>query len=103
MTEFPPPPPPPLGVPFGGSTEKNKLGVWALVLGILSILCCGFFAGIPAIILGQNSKKAAAQGQATNGSLGNVGFILGIIGSVLGVIGIILQLTGVTSYDFSTS
>lgn len=105
MTEVPPPPPlgAPMGAPFGGSTEKNKLGVWALVLGILSILCCGFFTGIPAIILGMNSKKAAAQGQATNGTLGNVGFILGIIGSVLGVIGIILQVTGVTTYDFSTS
>jgi hypothetical protein len=87
----PPPPPPPPAVPpppgsFGpaGNTSKNKLGVWALVLGIVSILCCGLLAGIPAIILGLNSKKAQAQGLATNGNLGNVGFILGIIGSVLG-------------------
>lgn len=86
---YPPVPPPPPGQFGGGDTSKNSLGVWALVLGIVSILCCGLFAGIPAIILGNNSKKAAAQGLATNGSLGNVGFILGIIGTVLGTLGMI--------------
>lgn len=102
MTEVPPPPP--MGMPpaAGGSQEKNSLGVWALVLGILSILCCGFLAGIPAIILGNNGKKAAAEGRATNGSLANVGFILGIIGTALSVLGIILQIAGVISYDFSS-
>ena len=96
-TPPPPPPPPPPAVPpppggfYGaaGNTSKNNLGVWALVLGIVSILCCGVLAGIPAIILGLNSKKAQARGLATNGNLGNVGFILGIIGSVLGTIGVI--------------
>ncbi|WP_291382394.1 DUF4190 domain-containing protein [Demequina sp.] len=94
MTEIPPPPPP-IAMPVGGSEEKNSLGVWALVLGILSILCCGLFTGIPAIILGNNSKKAAAEGRATNGTLGNVGFILGIVGTVLGTVGwAIALLTG---------
>lgn len=104
MTEVPPPPamPPAMGAPYGSSTEKNKLGTWALVLGILSILCCGFLAGIPAIILGLNSKKAAEQGLATNGNLGNVGFILGIIGSVLGVIGFIINAANGFSYNFSS-
>ena len=93
MSDLPPPPPPsgatpPLGA--GGPESKNSLGVWALVLGILSIVCCGFFTGIPAIILGLNSKKAQAQGLATNGTLGQVGFITGIIGTALGVLGIIL-------------
>lgn len=78
----------------GGNTSKNALGIWALVLGILSIVCClGLLAGIPAIILGQNSKKAAAQGLATNGNLGNVGFILGIVGTVLGTIGAIYNIS----------
>lgn len=73
---------------YGGGTEKNSLGVWALVLGIVSILCCGIgvLAGIPAVILGRKSKEAAAQGQANNGTLGNVGMILGWIGIVLGVL-----------------
>jgi hypothetical protein len=103
MTQVPPPPPmgmPPVG---GDPNEKNKLGVWALVLGILSILCCGFFTGIPAIILGINGKKAAEEGRASNGSLANVGFILGIIGCALSVLGFVLQAAGVLTYDFSTS
>src|SRR5450759_3858688 len=58
-------------------------------------------AGIPAIILGQNSKKAASQGLATNGNLGNVGFILGIIGCALWVVGLILNLSGAIHYNFS--
>jgi len=97
----PPPPPPPPSYPpvppppgeFGPNASKNNLGVWALVLGIVSILCCGVLAGVPAIILGLNSKKAQAQGLATNGNLGNVGFILGIIGSVLGTIGAIYNIS----------
>lgn len=99
MSEIPPPPPmvPAAG---GASGSKNSLGVWSLVLGIVSILCCGLLAGIPAIILGLNSKKAAAAGLATNGSLGQVGFILGIIGSVLGTIGLIW---GITSGTYTTS
>lgn len=102
MSDVPPPPymPPALGG-YGNPTEKNKLGTWALVLGILSILCCGFFAGIPAIILGLNSKKAGEQGLATNGNLGNVGFILGIIGCALGVVGLILRATGAIDTSFS--
>jgi hypothetical protein len=93
-----PPPPPPPGAFGGGNTSKNSLGVWALVLGILSIVCCGFVAGVPAIILGLNSKKAQEQGLATNGSLGNIGFILGIIGSILGVISGILYATGTLTF-----
>ena len=105
MSEIPPPPsmPPAMGMPVGGSTQKNSLGVWALVLGILSILCCGFVAGIPAIILGMNSKKAAEQGLATNGNLGNVGFVLGIIGCVLTVVGVIVGAINGFHYSFSAN
>jgi len=106
MSDITPPPPPPPAVPPvpppppgafgpGGNTSKNSLGVWSLVLGILSILCCGLLAGIPAIILGNSSKKAAASGLATNGNLGQVGFILGIIGVALSVLGGVLYGTGV--------
>lgn len=95
MTAVPPPPPPNAGVPMGTpgvnpAEAKNNLGVWALVLGIVSLVCCGLLAGIPAIILGKKSKEAQAQGVATNGNLGNVGYILGIIGTVLTTIGILL-------------
>lgn len=85
-------PPPPgyyggaSGAPMYGGTEKNNLGVWALVLGILGLVCCGFFTAVPAIILGKKSKEAAAQGQATNGALGQAGLVLGWIGIAFGVL-----------------
>lgn len=63
--------------------QKNSLGVWALVLGIVSLLCCGLFTGIPAIFVGRSSERAQAEGLANNGNLGRVGWILGIIGSAL--------------------
>ncbi|WP_084103946.1 DUF4190 domain-containing protein [Demequina sp. NBRC 110056] len=108
ITPPPPPPPPAAGQPFpggGSSEEKNQLGVWALVLGILSIVCCGLLAGIPAIILGKKSKEAGEQGLATNGNIGNVGFILGIIGSILSVLGGILYavLIATGTYEWSTT
>jgi hypothetical protein len=89
-----PPPPPnyygggPTGPQFP-STEKNNLGTWALVLGILGIVCCGLFAAIPAIIVGNKSKEAAAQGLANNGQLGQVGFILGLVGVGLSLLGLV--------------
>src|SRR5690606_10573010 len=83
----PPPPPGYYGGPTGGpmfpSTEKNSLGVWALVLGILGLVCCGIFTAIPAVIVGNKSKEAAAQGLANNGGLGTAGVVLGWIGIVL--------------------
>ncbi len=89
----PPPPPPPAygggyGAP-GGGTEKNNLGVWALVLGILGCVCCGIFTAIPAIIVGNKSKEAAAQGLANNGGLGQAGVILGWVGIGLFVLGLV--------------
>jgi hypothetical protein len=69
---------------------KNQLGVWALVLGIAGIVLCGLFAGIPAIIVGNNAKRAAAQGEANNGGLGTAGVILGWISVGLSVLGIVI-------------
>ena len=54
--------------------------VAALVMGILSIVCMGFLAGIPAIILGSMELKAIKAGSAPQAgeSAAKVGFILGI-------------------------
>jgi hypothetical protein len=62
---------------------KNNLGVWSLVLGILSVLGCGLLTGIAAIITGSKSRKAAAEGQADNGGMGLAGLIMGWVGTVL--------------------
>ncbi len=76
------------GVP---DTSQNGLGVWALVLGIAGWVCSlGFLAGIPAIILGSKSRKAAAQGHADNGGMGTAGLVLGWVVTVLSIIGVIV-------------
>lgn len=64
-------------------TQKNSLGIVALVLGIMSFMCFGLLAGIPAIIVGRASENAQARGFANNGTLGRVGWILGIVGSAV--------------------
>ncbi|WP_062134160.1 DUF4190 domain-containing protein [Demequina aestuarii] len=108
MTDVPPPPPPSAPQPFpgaGGNESKNSLGTISLVLGILGLVCCGFFTAIPAIIVGNKSKQAQAEGLATNGNLGQIGFILGIIGTVLSVLGAVIWgiLIATGSYEFTTT
>ena len=74
--------------PYGPAPyeQKNQLAVWALVLGIVSIVCCGLLTGIPAIFVGRAAERAGAQGLANNANLGKVGWILGIIGSAVWVL-----------------
>lgn len=58
-----------------------------MILGILSLVCCGLFTAIPAIILGHLAKKEidATPGQSGRG-MAQAGFILGIIGVVLSIV-----------------
>lgn len=94
--------PNPYGV--GGSTIKNNLGGWALGCGIASVVICGCLpAWIAALILGRKSQEAAAQGLATNGSMGKIGFILGIVGAVFWVGGLIWGFATGWNFEFSTS
>jgi len=97
-----PPPPPPMAGAMG-DTSKNSLGVWALVLGILSLVCCGLVAGIPAIIIGIQSKKAQEEGLANNGNLGNIGMILGWISIAFSVVYAILYAMGIATFSFSSN
>ncbi|MFD7307010.1 DUF4190 domain-containing protein [Promicromonospora sp. NPDC059942] len=85
---YPAPPyagqPYPYGAPYGyvAPPEKNALGVWSLVLGILSVFLLfsclvGFLAAVPAVITGHLSRKAVREGQADNGGLALGGIITG--------------------------
>ncbi len=72
--QAPPPPPPPegeppddgqpaygqpaygqpaYGQPYGGAAAvgSNKKALWSMILGILSLFCCGVVLGIVAIVL----------------------------------------------------
>ena len=78
----------PPAAPYGAAVyPKNNLGVWALVLGILSFLCLGLFAGIPAIITGHLGQQASTQGLANNRGMATAGLVLGIIGTAFSLIG----------------
>ncbi|WP_174435645.1 hypothetical protein [Demequina flava] len=106
MSDLPPPSQPPSQPPYGGqppygsapppggfggaSEEKNSLGTWALVLGILSFVCCGVIAAIIAIVVGKQSMTAAEQGLATNGTLGKVGWILGWVNVALTIVAVVI-------------
>ncbi|MFE7506017.1 DUF4190 domain-containing protein [Promicromonospora sp. NPDC057488] len=78
--------------------EKNALGIWSLVLGILSVImlfscAVGFLAAIPAVITGHLSRKAQKEGLADNGGMGLAGLITGwvTIGlTLLAVVGLVI-------------
>ncbi|WP_395658815.1 DUF4190 domain-containing protein [Nocardioides sp.] len=103
----PPPPPPQYGAPqppYGGAPQKtNGKAIWSLVLGIVGLVCCGFIAGIPAIILGNMAKKEIDAGQGTGRGMAQAGFILGVIAVVLGILGLILWAAGVVDVSGSAS
>jgi hypothetical protein len=92
--------------PGYGAPRTNPKAVWALVLGIVGVLCCGFFAGIPALFLGNSAKKEIAYSGGTQSGTGmaQAGVVLGIISIVLTILGIIFfVLTGVFSGNVTTS
>ncbi len=67
-------------------------GVLILVLGILSVVGCGFFAGIPAWIMGKGDlgKIDAGQMDPSGRTLTQVGMILGIISVALTIVGCVV-------------
>ncbi|HET7356258.1 MAG TPA: DUF4190 domain-containing protein [Nocardioidaceae bacterium] len=92
---YPPPPPPPPGAGGYGyvAQQTNKKAVWALVLGILSIVPCSIFAGIPAIILGSMARSEidASGGLQSGRGMAVSGLVLGIVGVVLCILWVVLE------------
>lgn len=87
---------------YGYGYPKNNLGVWSLVLGLVSfVLSCGLFTGIPAIIVGHKSRRAVAEGQANNPGLATAGIILGWIATILSLLGIIAVVVLVATGAFA--
>ncbi|NUR08203.1 MAG: DUF4190 domain-containing protein [Nocardioidaceae bacterium] len=103
----PPPPPGYGGAPGYGyaAPQTSKKAIWALVLGILSLLCCGIFAGIPALILGMQAKReiASSAGSQTGAGMAQAGFILGIISIALSALYVVLFIVGAAPSFNSTS
>lgn len=93
---------PPAGQPVSGTgapqpkapSTTSTSSVIALVLGILSLTCCGFLSGIPAIFIGRSELKKVQEGSIpeSNRMLAKIGMILGIIGTVLSILGTIVYI-----------
>jgi hypothetical protein len=64
----------------------------SLVLGICSLVACGLFLGIPAMIIGRQAKREieASQGRLGGEGLATAGFVTGLIGTIWSVVGAIL-------------
>lgn len=57
---------------------RNSLGAWSLVLGIASVvLLLGVFTGVPAIIIGNQGRRAVRAGEANNEGVALTGVVLG--------------------------
>jgi len=86
-----PPPPPAGGYGYGGvGGGDHPQGTTILVLGILSIVCCGIFTGIPAIIMGKKALDESKTANYSNAGVIKAGWICGIIGTAWSAIGIVI-------------
>lgn len=108
------PPPPPAapygyagqqyGVPGYGAPQTSQKAIWALVLGVVSLFCCGLVTGIVAIVLGKQAGDEINRsgGMLTGAGMAKAGMILGIIGLGVSVLLIVLfAATGNFSGEFN--
>ena len=69
------------------TSNNSGMAVASLVLGILSVVCCGLLAGIPAIICGH---MALSQIKKSGGTIGGNG--MAIAGLVMGYLSIVVTI-----------
>ena len=64
----------------------------SLILGIVSVVMCGLFLGIPAMIVSRQAKREIRESQGRLGGegLATAGFVTGLIGTIWSVVGAIL-------------
>ena len=64
----------------------------SLVLGIVSIVLCGLFLGVPAMILSRQAKReiVESQGRLGGDGLATAGFVTGLIGTIWSVLGAVV-------------
>jgi hypothetical protein len=61
-----------------GTTEP--LAIWSFVMGVLSLVCCGFILGIPAVICGHLAlSKFQTEPQLQGKGLATAGLIIGYV------------------------
>ena len=91
-------------VPIQSPYPEQSQATTILVLGILSIVCCGLL-GIAAWVMGNNELKAIDEGRRPpeNRGTANAGRICGIVGVALTVLGLVLALSGILAIPFLDS
>ena len=73
-----------------------------MILGIVGMVFCCLFAGIPAIVLGRQAKDEidAAPGAQEGRGMATAGFVLGIISTVGSVLYIAFMVTLIATDGF---
>lgn len=91
-------------VPAQSPYPEQSQATTILVLGILSIVCCGLL-GIAAWVMGNNELKAIDEGRRPpdNRGTANAGRICGIVGVALSALGLALALSGILAIPFLES
>lgn len=84
---------------------RSSLAVPALVLALLSMVCCGVFTALPALIMGWLDLRAISDGRTDPDKRGMAiaAVVVGSIWLVLGLIGIFYYIFLFTTADFSTT
>ncbi len=96
MSEQPPYPPnqpqPGYYPPMPQAQPTSSKATTSLVLGIISLVLCGLFLGIPAMIVARQAKREIAESQGRLGGegLATAGFVTGLIGTIWSVLAGIL-------------
>jgi hypothetical protein len=82
--------------------KTDPLAVWSLVLGILSLVCFGLLAGIPAVICGHKAlnKIKNSYGTLSGNGLAIAGLATGYLGAVLGTISVMGLLAAIAIPNF---
>ena len=80
-------------MPYYEYELPKGLAIWALVLGLLSLLCCGL-CSIPAIICGAIAIGRANRGEAGGKGMAIAGLVLGIVGVAAIIIYVVLMRLG---------
>jgi Domain of unknown function (DUF4190) len=88
--------PQPRGAPTVPPPKRDSRAVGALVLGVLSMTCLGFLAGIPAIVLGAMSRKEIdrSQGGLSGRGIAAGGIVTGLFGTGISLIVLVTLLSG---------
>jgi thiol-disulfide isomerase/thioredoxin len=101
--ETPPPyfqPPPPIA-PFQGVPEPptDTKATISLILGIFSMVCMGFVAGVPAIVLGVLARRDSERsgGMVGGSGVALAGIITGAVGSFIGLVWVGLFVGGIVT------